>query len=1427
LSEKKKVRSRVFSLLILIIFLLLFLGQYTTKIDKINIDDQNNEKNPKNSEYWDLTGSPVYIDGNNEWITVSNEEWCTGSGTLGDPYVLKNIYIDGQNSSSCIIIKNSNVYFMVENCTLYNSAAGSLDAGIRLENVINGILFQNNCSLNNNNGITLINSSEITISNNIINNNKVEGILCSDNSNYNTISKNFVSNNENRGIWVIDCQYNTISENTITYTIVRSGIELENSNENTIIGNIVNDGKGIYLRFSHNNSLSGNTAHDNSDNGIYLYYSTYNTIQNSNVSNNFNGISIGTNSHYNTVLRNTATSNRQHGIGCWNNNDNTIADNTAYNNSRHGISLSNSHNNNITGNTASNNSRNGVTIDNSDNSIISRNILRDNSYGVNITVATSEQNLVYDNYFIENGQHAYDVGTNNNWNSTLLGNYWDDHNTTDNDKDGIDDLPYSIPGTAGSEDKLPIHGNPFHNGRFTYIFGHETSGNKSWNDDPYIIKDLIIDAQQKTCPLLIINSSNIVFRIENCELYNSRSSLYDAGIKLEYTSNGTLFNNNCSSNFGHGIALWESDYNNISGNNLNANVWFGYGSWNSHYNIISNNTIENNHDNGIFLHNSSKNTILENQVFDNDYNGISIGDLSKFNVISKNNVSWHDQAGIGCWKNYNNTVSGNIIYNNVWGIYLSESNCINILENTAKVNTVGLKVVLKSNHNDVLRNTFDNNLFEGIALEYGNNNTILRNTISNNADCGIKLYSQAKCNLVFLNDFLGNTINARDYGTDNQWNNETIGNYWSDYPGKDTDDNSIGDDPYDIPGTSGSSDQYPIWWDPPVLSIHSPIEDEIFEHNPPEFNISIDEGYVNSTWYTLNNGFTNTTFTELTGTIDSFIWNSLGSGNIILTFYANDSIGDEGFSSVTIQKDIDAPIIIINSPYQDEIIGLTAPDVNLTIVDPNFDSVWYSIDNGIINITLNELTGKIDQNEWNKKGAGLVNITFYANDTLGRNGIQGVVIEKNYEFWPLDPVIIDNKGNGDYTWLQAAAQGWCSGSGTSMDPYIIESLKVNGVNSKSCIEIKDSNSFFTIIDCTCFNSGTGLFDAGIKLSNVTNGYLIQNNCSFNNNYGIVLEDCVSITLSENSINYNEVGGIFLSYSDSNVISYNLNTINNNGLYGIYLIFSNDNNIYRNTINSNKYGIYLHQSNNNSVVENTLIGNLKGIEEIECMYNYFDGNFVQDIVVGGDLFLIVIIVVISIICTIGVAAGVILWKGKFLFKRKKPQKRKLEIIKAKMDALKSGEPLVDLEITPPFEAYVGDEPYLFVSYAHANKKQVYPILNDLYESGVRIWYDEGIPAASNWIEQIADTILESKYFLVFITPHALKSENVRDEIHFAKTEKKRIFTVYLEETEIPPEIRLQLGRSQAIFKYKLTEEKFWEKLTSQLSEVRIKPMLEAD
>jgi hypothetical protein len=111
---------------------------------------------------------------------------------------------------------------------------------------------------------------------------------------------------------------------------------------------------------------------------------------------------------------------------------------------------------------------------------------------------------------------------------------------------------------------------------------------------------------------------------------------------------------------------------------------------------------------------------------------------------------------------------------------------------------------------------------------------------------------------------------------------------------------------------------------------------------------------------------------------------------------------------------------------------------------------------------------------------------------------------------------------------------------------------------------------------------------------------------------------------------------------------------------------------------------------------------------------------------------------------------------------------------------------------PFEAYEGSEPYIFVSYAHKDKNAVYPEIKRLHDVGYRIWYDEGIPPTSEWPEEIAKAIEACAFFLVFISPQAVTSVNVRNKIYYALNEHKKVLAIYITKTDLPRGVKFRLG-----------------------------------
>ena len=119
---------------------------------------------------------------------------------------------------------------------------------------------------------------------------------------------------------------------------------------------------------------------------------------------------------------------------------------------------------------------------------------------------------------------------------------------------------------------------------------------------------------------------------------------------------------------------------------------------------------------------------------------------------------------------------------------------------------------------------------------------------------------------------------------------------------------------------------------------------------------------------------------------------------------------------------------------------------------------------------------------------------------------------------------------------------------------------------------------------------------------------------------------------------------------------------------------------------------------------------------------------------------------------------------------------------------------------PFSAYGGSEPYTFVSYAHLDSAIVYPILSALHERGVLMWYDEGINPGSEWPKAIAERIVSCSKMMLFVSPSAVRSQHVRQEINFANSKNKPILPIFLEDTILDPGLEMTLSVFQSLHSY---------------------------
>jgi hypothetical protein len=137
---------------------------------------------------------------------------------------------------------------------------------------------------------------------------------------------------------------------------------------------------------------------------------------------------------------------------------------------------------------------------------------------------------------------------------------------------------------------------------------------------------------------------------------------------------------------------------------------------------------------------------------------------------------------------------------------------------------------------------------------------------------------------------------------------------------------------------------------------------------------------------------------------------------------------------------------------------------------------------------------------------------------------------------------------------------------------------------------------------------------------------------------------------------------------------------------------------------------------------------------------------------------------------------------------------------------------------PFPAYDGDEPFVFVCYAHDDAEIVYQELTWLRDHGVNIWYDEGITPGEEFPERLGKAILGASLVLFYISPRSVGSRHCRNEVFFSLDRETPVLAVHLEKTALPPGLALSTGTAQAIMRYEHKPAAYCRKLLTGIKEL---------
>lgn len=116
------------------------------------------------------------------------------------------------------------------------------------------------------------------------------------------------------------------------------------------------------------------------------------------------------------------------------------------------------------------------------------------------------------------------------------------------------------------------------------------------------------------------------------------------------------------------------------------------------------------------------------------------------------------------------------------------------------------------------------------------------------------------------------------------------------------------------------------------------------------------------------------------------------------------------------------------------------------------------------------------------------------------------------------------------------------------------------------------------------------------------------------------------------------------------------------------------------------------------------------------------------------------------------------------------------------------------IETKFEAYTGDEPYLFVSYSHRDTALVYPILDALHDRKYRIWYDESCENGNDFRDELRTRIEHSEAVLLFVSESSMSSRFCGMEVIVARENGKRLYPIYLDDAPVPPAFEILLANT---------------------------------
>jgi hypothetical protein len=139
---------------------------------------------------------------------------------------------------------------------------------------------------------------------------------------------------------------------------------------------------------------------------------------------------------------------------------------------------------------------------------------------------------------------------------------------------------------------------------------------------------------------------------------------------------------------------------------------------------------------------------------------------------------------------------------------------------------------------------------------------------------------------------------------------------------------------------------------------------------------------------------------------------------------------------------------------------------------------------------------------------------------------------------------------------------------------------------------------------------------------------------------------------------------------------------------------------------------------------------------------------------------------------------------------------------------------------------------FISYARADQETALRIARELRAAGIDLWIDQlDIPTGSRWDREIEKALKAWPNFVVLLSPAAVESDNVLDEVAYALDHKKTILPVIITKCDVPLRLRrlqhidLAAGEAAGIARLKVAIERLLPTSTSppMHSNVQLSPV----